>query len=49
MMQVDESHSPSLYGTIFYILSPTPPFRITYLSPKLCISEREVEIAISER
>ena len=49
MHVVDTSHTPSLYGTIFYLLSPSPPFRIANLSPKLCISEVEVEIAISER
>jgi hypothetical protein len=45
----DASHDPPLYGTILYLLEAAPPFRIASLSPKLCISERELEFAVSER
>jgi len=45
----DDAHEPALYGTVFYLLEAEPPFRIVSLSPKLCISDREVEIAISAR
>lgn len=31
------------------MLEPSPPFRIASLSPKLCISSREIEIGISAR
>lgn len=45
----DGSHSPALYGTVLYIVDGSPPFRVRSISPKLCISEREIELAISPR
>ena len=45
----DTAHSPNLYGTHFYTLEPTPPFRIRSISPKVCFSERQIELAISSR
>ena len=45
----DAAHSPALYGTVLYTVEPSPPFRVRSLSPKLCVSGRELELAISPR
>ena len=45
----DGAHAPALYATVFYVISGAPPFRVISISPKLCISERELEIATSPR
>jgi hypothetical protein len=45
----DAAHMPSLYSTAFYIVDGTPPFRVLSLSPKICLSEQSVELAISAR
>ena len=34
---------------MLYIVEGSPPFRVRSLSPKLCLSDREVELAISPR
>ncbi len=43
----DTMHWPPLYATIFYIVDAHPPFRLRSLSPKLCVSESSVELALS--
>uniref|UniRef100_A0A7S2DES5 Uncharacterized protein n=1 Tax=Haptolina brevifila TaxID=156173 RepID=A0A7S2DES5_9EUKA len=43
----DGAHSPPLYGTTFYLMSGTPPFQLLSISPKLCLSELSVDLAIS--
>jgi hypothetical protein len=43
----DGRHMPPLYASIFYLLEGTPPFRVTSISPKLCLSENRLELASS--
>ena len=38
---------PPLYSTSLYTIEGAPPFRIASISPKLCLSERTVELASS--
>lgn len=45
----DTAHSPALYSTAFYLISGTAPFRILSISPKVCFSERSIELSISVR
>ena len=45
----DAAHDPPLYGSIVYLTDARPPFRILSLSPKLCLSERRIELANSAR
>ena len=45
----DGAHAPSLYGTLLYTIDGAPPFRVRSLSPKICISERQIELSISPR
>ena len=40
---------PALYSTVFYRLDGAPPFRVRSLSPKLCFSERGLELPFSAR
>ena len=46
----DNTHAPSLlYSIIFYSVEQKPPFRVLSISPKLCLSEGAVELAISPK
>lgn len=45
----DTEHTPALYATVLYLLDSAPPFRVRSLSPKLCFSERDLELASSAR
>ena len=45
----DTEHTPALYSTILYVIDARPPFRILSLSPRLCLSERKLELASSAR
>lgn len=49
MHSKDTSHEPPLYGCILYLVEAKPPFRILSLSPKVCLSERRLELASSAR
>jgi hypothetical protein len=45
----DTAHSPALYGTYFYLIEPSAPFRLTSVSPKVCFSDRRLELSSSAR
>jgi hypothetical protein len=45
----DMGHTPALYGTAFYIISSAPPYRVRSISPKVCLSDAKIELAISAR
>ena len=45
----DYAHAPALYATLFYIAAGRAPFQIISLSPKLCLSERALELPTSPR
>lgn len=45
----DTHHMPALYSTALYIIEGRPPFRVRSISPKLCLSEKSMELASSVR
>ena len=40
---------PALYSTSLYTIEGKPPYRVRSISPKLCLSERSIELASSAR